>query len=292
MPNHVANIIKFNNISGDVPSEVKIFDESVVAFKLAFLILNEPKNSEYLGFLNETISNKDVVLKIINDFDLKISDEFMVGVLMKYSKDLPEVFRFSDFYKDNYFNEDDTINLEKLKEKIKDSSWDHLKSVSFFHTDVWRPMKLLYAVAGFNNTFIKSGIVKDFNLYGLSFLSGYDASVDYYGTKWGIYNTSYENGVLYYETAWSPLNDESLISLVNYVKEKTGMIAYEHIYAEQGMGFCGNNTFLVVEDSLEFEVCQEDDFSLSYIEESGEVDFEDSVMPEYLREMENYSFGG
>jgi hypothetical protein len=292
MPNHVANIIKFNNVSDDVPSEVKIFDESVVAFKLSLLILNEPNNSEYIGYLDHSISDKDIVLKIINDFDLKISDEFMVGVLMKYSKDLPEVFRFSDFYGNNYFNEDGTINLEKLKEKIKDSSWDHLKSVGFFYTDAWRPMKLLYAVAGFNNTFIRSGIVKDFNLYGLSFLSGYDASVNYYGTKWGIYNTSYENGVLYYETAWSPLNDESLIALVNYVKEKTGMIAYEHIYAEQGIGFCGNNIFLVENGSLEFNIRREDEFSLFYSDGDCYFNIENSEMPEYLREMENYSFGG
>jgi hypothetical protein len=154
-----------------------------------------------------------------------------------------------------------------------------------------KPSADLYAVAGYNNTFSSCGIQQECNLNHIPFSSGYDASHTFYGTKWAIYCTNYNNGVLSFSTAWSPLNDESILALVDYVHKKTGMEADEHIYAEQGCGYCGYNLFRRFDGGFEIVKREQDDFHIDYDDE-GEENLDLSCLPDYLYALEPYGFGG
>lgn len=286
MPNHVSNIIKFSNpvVDSFFEQPVKGYNEQVIAFKLAFLLIAEPTDIGYMYLLNANVSNETACLKIVKDFEQKITNAYIVEILSKHQEKLPEVFRLSGVFKDGKIDFDalDLILTENQVER------------AFFHVDNWKPMPFLFAVAGFNNSFVSNGLAEAYNLNHIPFSSGYDASIDFYGTKWAIYDTNYQNGVLSYYTAWSPLNDESLLALANYIYQKSGMEADEHIYAEQGCGFCGFNAFAIDEDdnsTLNIVSSEQHDFHVSY-DDDGEEDFELSEIPEYLHVMADYGFGG
>lgn len=284
MPNHVSNIIKFSNPVADSFFEqpVKGYNEEVITFKLVFLLISEPENTEYAELLSADVLNETACLKIVEDFEQKITQDRIAELLNKHEDKLPEVFHLRGVFKDG------KIDFDALTLILTENQVER----AFFHVDNWKPMPLAYAVAGYNNSFVSKGFAQEYNLNHIPFSSGYDASINFYGTKWAIYDTKYENGVLMFYTAWSPLNDESLLTLVDYIRNKTGMEADEHIYAEQGCGYCGRNSFgICEEDGIEIIESEQDDFHVSY-DDDGEEDLELSEMPDYLHALVNYGFGG
>lgn len=120
------------------------------------------------------------------------------------------------------------VNSEALKHNPFESS-EHDEFKWNFHSII--PLPVDVAINGFNGKL------------NPAISSGYDWNVNNLGAKWSVVEAvpidlTEDYLCIEFDTAWSPVCDVSQMLSAHYQCE------VEHIYAEQGMGFCGHYTFV------------------------------------------------
>jgi hypothetical protein len=264
-------------MTGDCSSlenkEVDCFNVDVLSAKIAVFYLSDQDKGLILLKRTTDKTNSEIVA-YVDGLIKNIPESFILKALEDY-KDA-EVF--------------DGITLENITSNTPVASSD------WYHRYAWFPVPFGVIVNGFNATFnnilIQNGLAK------IKFKSEYDWNNTVIGTKWGIYDIVINGDEIAFNTAWSPLSESAMLHLAQHVKNLTGFNTTSIIFAEQGSGFSG---IAVIEYNKEHGFSREEyvvnDLYISYVEgddEDGEGDYEidDSSIPEYLKPIIPYGFGG
>ncbi len=154
-----------------------------------------------------------------------------------------------------------------------------------FDFGVFRSPMASHKVNGFNGRIFDSikkeagdTLVEDFPSG-----AGYGGNVANWGTKWNAgsayFDIQDERIIIDFDTAWSPPTP-----VIYAMSEQFPELTFEHIYAEQGVNYCG---LLEVSNGC---ILTEEQDELEWSESENEDDWPDVVGPEYVLELEH--FGG
>lgn len=300
MPNHVANLLKFDTtLEPLTDKKVIIKNINVIAAKVGMLAyLQEGFLSSKIGLsILETIgydSASRVVDALCLDFLQNNNKEKITSLLSVIAKPKNMIECFSGF---RFEDEDDLV--EFLKTPTPDSE------VSFFDSKVFFPQPIKFFVNGFNGSFDKWFANEATGFIGCD--SGYHNNINAMGTKCGIYETFIDDNELFFNTAWDPLDEEAMLKLIRHIENASGGKFESFICAEQRMcywaeGSIDNLGDFVYSDTMDLPFTFVDEDDESTLEECLKSGYEeifygyfadpDLVSPNLSYLGENYGLGG
>lgn len=302
MPNHCSQVIKFD---GDISKlngfKVKLpnLDTLIAKSAIIYCITGDTailEEEEYFKKYQDIDKQFLIAINGRKDVYSKIKSIMNKALMDKGSWYMPECFR--GILEEN----SSTFDFELLEKETKMSEYD------WFNTNIWLPTKMGYHINGFNSTFdgdqygrdrsVVSILSKEHILVNPTGLTSlYNYYVENTGTKWGVYNLTFDdndNSIIHHETAWNPLNENANDHFLNYIHKLTNCKPEFEYFSEAGCDFFGRFDFEIIDNEIHSEYIVEDDILSNYVswdEDTCDMEISDDA-PKEIRILERYGFGG